>query len=93
MRSAGHALIRGMALGTPVHASTADAASGLLREEEAAAFLNVSRETLRTWRRRWTRTTGPPFIRINRAVRYRRDDLVAFVAKHLVEPKTWHEAR
>jgi predicted site-specific integrase-resolvase len=47
-----------------------------LKTEEAAAFLQVKPATLEQWR--WS-GKGPRFIKLNRAVRYRKEDLVAFV--------------
>lgn len=45
----------------------------LLREEEAAKFLNVSPRTLQGWR---VTGGGPPFVKYsNRCVRYRQEDL------------------
>lgn len=49
----------------------------LLDEKQAAAFLTVSPGTLSVWR-----STGRyqiPFIKIGRAVRYRRADLTAWM--------------
>ena len=41
---------------------------GYLTEREAAAFLSLAPETLRTWR---ARRTGPPYVKLGgRAVRY-----------------------
>ncbi|MBU0664377.1 MAG: helix-turn-helix domain-containing protein [Proteobacteria bacterium] len=47
-----------------------------LKTEEAAAFLQVKPATLEQWR--WS-GKGPRFIKLNRAVRYRKEDLVAFI--------------
>jgi excisionase family DNA binding protein len=48
----------------------------LLREEDAADLLNLSVRTLQAWR---LRRTGPPFVQVGRAVRYRRRDLIAWI--------------
>ena len=48
----------------------------LLREQEVADFLNLKVATLRRWR--WS-GDGPPFIKLNGAVRYRRSDLEAYI--------------
>jgi excisionase family DNA binding protein len=48
----------------------------LLTTAEAAELLGVKSSTLEQWR--W-QGIGPKFIKMNRAVRYRRDDLQAFV--------------
>jgi predicted site-specific integrase-resolvase len=47
-----------------------------LKTAEAAEFLQVKPATLEQWR--W-QGTGPKFIKMNRSVRYRREDLQAFV--------------
>ena len=48
----------------------------LFKEEEAATFLSLRVATLRKWR--WS-GTGPPFIKLGGAVRYRRSDLEAYI--------------
>jgi excisionase family DNA binding protein len=48
----------------------------LYSTKEAARLLNVSHRTLEDWRHRGC---GPRFITINRMVRYRADDLAAFL--------------
>jgi predicted DNA-binding transcriptional regulator AlpA len=53
----------------------------LLTTEKAAAVLGMSEQTMRIWR---MANKGPNFIRINRSIRYRRDDLDEFVAKRMV---------
>ncbi len=52
----------------------------LLSTAEAAAVLGVPHRTLEGWR---LRGTGPRFVRMPRAVRYRRSDLDAWVTGHL----------
>lgn len=47
-----------------------------LRQEEAAAFLQVKPSTLQQWR--WS-GRGPLFVKVGRLVRYRRADLEAFM--------------
>lgn len=51
---------------------------------EAAAFLEVTTETLYRWRKdNW----GPPYSQVNpRIVRYLRSDLVAFLEAHRRQP-------
>jgi predicted DNA-binding transcriptional regulator AlpA len=44
----------------------------LLKEREAASALNLSIRTLRNWR---VLGRGPPFLKLGRAVRYRRSDI------------------
>lgn len=48
----------------------------LLKETEAASFLNLSVKTLRRWR--WA-GKSPRFIKVGAAVRYDPSDLTAFV--------------
>jgi predicted site-specific integrase-resolvase len=48
----------------------------LMRAEEAAQALGVSRATLSNWRRRGI---GPAFIAFPRGARYRRADLMAWL--------------
>lgn len=43
------------------------APAAYLTERQAAALLNLSPETLRSWR---SRRRGPPFVRLGGAVRY-----------------------
>lgn len=56
--------------------SEAAHAEALLHECDAANFLRVSVRTLQAWR---VRGGGPRFCKIGRAVRYRREDLSAWV--------------
>jgi predicted DNA-binding transcriptional regulator AlpA len=50
----------------------------LLPEEYAARLLALSSRTLQAWR---TKRTGPPFVRVGRAIRYRRGDLLAWIRR------------
>ena len=52
----------------------------LLNTLEAAAYLSVAEQTLRTWR---ISGAGPRFVRLGRLVRYRREDLVAFLERNV----------
>jgi excisionase family DNA binding protein len=54
----------------------------LLTRAEAAAFLRVRPETLAVWAS--TQRYHLPYIRVGRAVRYRRCDLDAFVTARTV---------
>jgi hypothetical protein len=45
-------------------------------EAEAAKMLSVSRAALRRWRRE---KRGPSFLRIERCIRYRSEDLCAYL--------------
>jgi predicted DNA-binding transcriptional regulator AlpA len=53
-----------------------------LTEPETAHYIGMSRPWLRLQR---MRGTGPPYIRIGRAIRYDIRDLDAWLAKHRVE--------
>lgn len=56
----------------------------VVNERDAAALLGLSPSTLRIWR---SNGKGPRFARISsHCIRYRREDLHAFVEKHLVDP-------
>ena len=48
----------------------------LLREQAAADLLCLSVRTLQSWR---IRLSGPPFVQVGRAVRYRRRDLIDWI--------------
>ncbi len=54
-----------------------------LREGETAKVLGVAVQTLRNWRHL---RKGPPYIKLGRAIRYRDEDLVAFLERHRVTP-------
>jgi hypothetical protein len=55
----------------------------LLTECETAELLRLSQGTLRYWRRIRERR-GPPFVKIERLVRYRVGDLNAYLRKRTV---------
>ena len=46
-------------------------------DEEVAARLGIAPQTLAVWR---LKGIGPPFIKMNRAVRYRPEDIEAFIS-------------
>ncbi len=52
----------------------------LLRTTEAAKILDMSGATLSTWR---SRGGGPVFVKYNRAVRYRTEDIEKFIAERI----------
>jgi len=56
----------------------------LLTTTQAALFLTVKPGTLSVWRAT-NRVRQPRFIRVGRAVRYRRSDLLKFLASQTVE--------
>ncbi len=53
----------------------------LLTEIDAADFLRLSIRTLQAWRHQ---RCGPAFVRAGRAIRYRRDDLIAWIEANRV---------
>ena len=55
----------------------------LLSEEEAAELLCLSPATLKKWRRI---RRGPRYYRLGSAVRYKREDLEAFVSESAENP-------
>jgi excisionase family DNA binding protein len=48
----------------------------MLRTEQAAKILDVTKSTLECWR---CRGGGPQFVRYGRAIRYREEDLERFI--------------
>lgn len=56
----------------------------LLKEAQAAKFLAVSVRTLQAWR---TDNSGPPFIRLGRAIRYRLKALIEWLNSNTWPPK------
>jgi predicted DNA-binding transcriptional regulator AlpA len=65
------------AIGTRVLMTVAeDGQSVFLTEKQAARLLSMSHRTLQAWRRIGG---GPSFIKLGRAVRYRRRDLIAWI--------------
>ena len=60
----------------------------LLTEAEAADFLKLSVRTLQAWR---LRVAGPAFVRVGRAIRYRRRDLIRWIEANTIctpQPKS-----
>ena len=53
----------------------------LIAEVQAADFLRISIRTLQAWR---SRGAGPAFVRVGRAIRYRRRDLLAWIEVNTV---------
>ena len=58
--------------------SSCELSHRLLKEYEVAEILNVSVKSLQNWR--W-RGLPPAFVRINGAVRYRREDITALMER------------
>jgi predicted site-specific integrase-resolvase len=53
----------------------------LLTQREAASILRLSERTLERWR---VAGIGPRFVRLNHSIRYRDQDVNAFVASRVV---------
>ncbi|MBV5341108.1 MAG: helix-turn-helix domain-containing protein [Deltaproteobacteria bacterium] len=60
-----------------------------MKTEEAAKILQVEPSTLEQWR--W-QGKGPKFIKMNRAVRYRREDLQSFIDARVFSSTTEAQA-
>lgn len=56
----------------------------LLNTDQAATFLSKPAATLTRWR---FEGVGPPFVKLGKAVRYKREDLEAFIEANRVEPE------
>jgi predicted DNA-binding transcriptional regulator AlpA len=56
-------------------------ADAALSEYQAAEFLGLSARTLQAWR---VRGGGPRYLKIGKAVRYQRRELVAYQQQHTV---------
>ncbi|MBI5173513.1 MAG: helix-turn-helix domain-containing protein [Candidatus Melainabacteria bacterium] len=63
---------------TPNGAGAAN--SDLLTRRQAAAYLGIAEQTLAVWK--CTGRYHLPWIKIGRLVRYRKQDLDAFIARH-----------
>ncbi len=68
-------------MGMDSHDGQTGTANALLTEDEAAALLKVQPATLATWRVRGR--PNLPFVRVGRCVRYRRQDLIAFINRQV----------
>ena len=68
-------------MGMDSHDGGVGTANALLTENEAAALLKVQPATLATWRVRGR--PNLPFVRVGRCVRYRQQDISAFIEGHL----------
>ncbi len=60
----------------------------ILTIDQAAAYLSIPKATLYTWRTRRV-GYGPSAVRMGSCLRYRREDLDAWIAEHL-EPTDEH---
>lgn len=54
---------------------------GLISQDELAVMLEVSRDTLREWRRM---STGPDFVRAGKSVMYREVDVQNWIKRNAV---------
>ncbi len=63
--------------------SPKDQPKGTWREAQAASYLGMQVGTLRQWR---FKSVGPVYLKIGRAVRYRQEDLDAYLEKVSVNP-------
>lgn len=68
-------------MGMDSHDGRIGTASALLTEDEAAALLKVQPATLAAWRVRGR--PNLPFVRVGRCVRYRQQDIRAFIEGHV----------
>ena len=57
----------------------------MLDERGAADLLGLKPATLRQWR---MQERGPAFVRMQRTIRYRREDLLAYLNAAIVTPST-----
>jgi predicted DNA-binding transcriptional regulator AlpA len=58
--------------------------SELLDTKQAAAYLGLAQITLAQWRQM---DTGPPYVKLGRAVRYDVADLAHWIERQKVKPK------
>ncbi len=60
-----------------------DENNGLLDEKQLANFFGLKPKTLAMWR---SRGTGPKFVRLaNQSIRYRREDVEAYLADRTID--------
>lgn len=64
--------------------------TNLLNETQAAEYLGLSVRTLQAWR---VRGGGPVFVKLGRAVRYRPDDLNAWINERMAASTSALEVR
>jgi len=64
---------------------SAQVSDGLFGEGQAARFLNLSVRTLQAWR---TRGEGPAYVRAGRAIRYRQQDILAWIQANTIPAKS-----
>ena len=54
---------------------------GLLSEDELAELISVKTQTLQAWR---SQKTGPDFVKLGKAVFYRKSDVEEWIAANVV---------
>ena len=59
-------------------------AQNLLNTEEAAQYLRTQPQTLENWR--CNKRYALPYVRVGRLIRYRREDLDAWLSKREIRP-------
>ena len=64
----------------------------LLTEEEAADYLQIRMQTLRQWRSGYRKKEKIPYLKVGRAVRYRKADLIAWTVSRVGETERTKEA-
>jgi excisionase family DNA binding protein len=64
----------------------------LLTEEEAADYLQIRVQTLRQWRSGYHKKEKIPYLKVGRAVRYRKADLIAWTVSRVGEAERAKEA-
>ncbi len=57
----------------------------LMTTQEVADYLNIKKQTLEAWRSR--NTINIPYIRIGASIRYKKQDVEEWLAKHLVKTR------
>lgn len=63
------------------HPSDRGVVDDLMTPEEVSSYLKIPKGTLSVWRS--TNRVRLPFVRIGAAVRYRREDIDAFISRNL----------
>jgi hypothetical protein len=56
----------------------------VLNDKECARLLGLGVQTLRNWR---CHRKGPPYLRIERVIRYQVDDLLSYLKKKKIIPE------
>jgi excisionase family DNA binding protein len=83
---------RPMIIGTTPIQDYPRLAKELLTEEEAAEYLQIRVQTLRQWRSGYRKKEKIPYLKVGRAVRYRKADLIAWTVSRVGETERTKEA-